>query len=429
MRVMIYSQDGMGLGHLRRTSSIANRLLRIRDDVRVLAVCDTPVDQRFGPSAHYDRLKLPTIVKRAPGQWDAVALGDDVDTVLRLRSELLRTALLSYRPDLVLVDNMPHGAMGELVAGLEALRAANPAVRVVLGLRDIIDAPEVVRTRWAIEGAYDAIERLYDRVLVYGSRDTYPLDDLYGFSPAVRARTVYCGYVVEPAAIADRAAARKVLFPGLAADRPLVAVLGGSGHDAAPIMACASACAAWAAPGEDWATVIVCGPNMPVSARHDLLAQLRPGSGWVLPSVDDTGLVLAAADAAVSMAGYNTTMEIVASGTPAVLIPRPGPSLEQRTRARIFAERGWVRMVDPDDLSPATLGDALRRALAGEDLPGPHDGWGLDGLDRRGPDLGGIDAAVAELLMVTGDGAVPEALSKGAWRRSPRATGDLVAQS
>lgn len=429
MRVMIYSQDGMGLGHLRRTSSIANHLLRLRDDVRVLAVCDTPVDQRFGPSARYDRLKLPTIVKRAPGQWDAVALDDDVDMVLRLRSELLRTALLSYLPDLVLVDHMPHGAMGELVAGLEALRAAKPAVRIVLGLRDIIDTPEVVRTRWAVEGAYDAIDRLYDRVLVYGSRDTYPLDDLYGFSPAVRARTVYCGYVVEPPSTADRVSARRALLPDLAPERPLVAVLGGSGHDAAPIMACASACAAWPAPGDDWATVIVCGPNMPVSARHELLAQLRPGSGWVLPSVDDTALVLAAADAAVAMAGYNTTMEIVASGTPAVLIPRPGPSLEQRTRARIFAERGWVRMVDPDDLSPATLGRALRGALAGDGAVGPHQGWDLDGGDRSTPDLGGIEAAVAELLTMTRDRVEPATVAKSAWRPSDQAAGDLVAQS
>ena len=401
MRVMIYSQDGLGLGHLRRTSSIANGLLQSRDDVRVLAVCDTPVDQRFGPSVRYDRLKLPTIVKRSPGIWDAMALDDDVHTVLRLRAELLRTALLTYLPDLVLVDHMPHGAMGELVVGLEALRAAHPAVRIVLGLRDIIDAPEVVQATWTIEGAYDVIDRLYDQVLIYGSRDTYPLDDLYGFSPAVRARTTYCGYVVESHQPIDRGAARQELFPDLTPDRPLVVVLGGSGHDAAPMMACASACAARAAPGQDWATVIVCGPNMPVGARHELMAQLKPGRGRVLPAVDDMATILAAADAAVSMAGYNTTMEIVASGTPGVLIPRRGPSLEQRTRARIFAERGWVRMVDPDDLSPETLGAALQSALRGQDDDNAGgDGWGLGRGDRTGPDLGGIDVAVAELVHV-----------------------------
>ncbi len=396
MRVVMYSQDGMGLGHLRRTSSIAKRLLDVRDDVRVLAICDTPVDQRFGPSARYDRVKLPTIVKRAPGVWEATALGDDVEAVLNLRSQLLSTALLSYRPDLVLVDHMPHGVMGELVAGLNALRSTKPGVRVVLGLRDIVDSPDVVRTRWSMEGAYDALDQLYDRVLVYGSREIYPLDDLYGFSPAARARTVYCGYVVEPPATIDRAAARQTLFPDLAPNRPLLAVLGGSGHDAAPIMACA----ARAVP-DDWATVIVCGPNMPVSARHELLAQLRPGLGWVLPSVEDTSVVLATADAAVAMAGYNTTMEILVSGTPAVLIPRRGPSLEQRTRARIFAERGWVRMVDPDDLSPLTLGGALRDAVADHVGPKGAASRGLDGAVHRGPDVGGIDAAVAELLAVT----------------------------
>ncbi len=406
MRVVMYSQDGMGLGHLRRTSSIANRLLERRDDVRVLAVCDTPVDQRFGPSARYDRVKLPTIVKRAPGVWEATALGGEVEAVLNLRSQLLSTVLLSYRPDLVLVDHMPHGVMGELVAGLDALRSTKPDVCIVLGLRDIVDSPDVVRTRWSVEGAYDALDRLYDRVLVYGSREIYPLDDLYGFGPAARARTVYCGYVVEPPTAIDRAIARQSLFPDLDSNRPLLAVLGGSGHDAAPIMACA----ARAVP-DDWATVIVCGPNMPVKARHELLAQLRPGLGWVLPSVEDTSVVLAAADAAVAMAGYNTTMEILVSGTPAVLIPRRGPSLEQRTRARIFAERGWVRMVDPDDLSPHTLSCALHDAVADHAAPRPATSSGPDAAAQRAPDFGGIDAAVAQLLAVT------------------RHSSDLVAQS
>lgn len=404
MRVAIYSQDGFGLGHLRRTSSIADGLLRARHDATVLAVCDSPVDQLFGPTQRYDRLKLPTVVKRAPGRWAAVALGDDVSDVLRLRSALLRTALVTYLPDLVLVDHMPHGAMGELVDGLDALRAVQPDARIVLGLRDIIDAPEVVRTRWMAEGAYDALERLYDRVLVYGSPDVYDVVDEYGFSAMVRARTRYCGYVVEARHAVDREAVRRALMPGLEPERPLVVVMGGSGHDAAPMMACAAACATALGTSGRWATVIVCGPNMPAGARRELAAQLPATSGRVLSSVESSAGVLAAADAVVSMAGYNTTMEVLASGTPAVLIPRRGPSVEQRTRARLFADRGWVQTVDPDDLSPATLGAALRTALSGGPVPAQRD---------RGPDLGGLGAAVTELLALADDRQVAAVAAPG----------------
>jgi predicted glycosyltransferase len=395
MRVAIYSQDGLGLGHLRRTSSIAEALLQARDDLTVLAMCDSPVDQLFGPATRYDRIKLPTVVKRSPGVWEA-PLGEDVTAVLKLRAQLLRAALVTYLPDLLLVDHMPHGAMGELIDGLEALRLYKPEVRIVLGLRDIIDAPGVVRARWIAEGAYDVVERLYDRVLVYGSPDVYELADLYGFSAAVRSRTRYCGFVVSPAPSVDREIARQTLMPGLPTDRPLVVVMGGSGHDAAPMMACAAACADTGSSATGWATIIVCGPYMPVASRRELATHVAPAHGRVLASVDNSATVLAAADAVVSMAGYNTTMETLASGTPGVLIPRRGPSLEQRTRAMLFAQRGWVERVDPDELSSATLSAALHRALA-HSSP-------LSNVAP--PDLSGRDTAVHELLSLVGDARV-----------------------
>ena len=49
--------------------------------------------------------------------------------------------------------------------------------------------------------------------------------------------------------------------------------------------------------------------------------------------------------------------------TPALLVPRPGPSAEQQMRARLFAERGWVDWLRPQDLNAAALGKAIRRAL------------------------------------------------------------------
>jgi predicted glycosyltransferase len=97
--------------------------------------------------------------RRAP---DAVPRGD------LATAELLRAAALRS-PDVVLVDHMPHGAMGELfIPTLEALRPTG--ARFCWGWRDILDAPEVVRRRWSVEGGYEAVDRHYDSVLVYGSR-------------------------------------------------------------------------------------------------------------------------------------------------------------------------------------------------------------------------------------------------------------------
>jgi len=66
----------------------------------------------------------------------------------------------------------------------------------------------------------------------------------------------------------------------------------------------------------------------------------------------------------VSMAGYNTTVEILRSGRPGLLVPRRGPSAEQRMRAELFADRGWVRWLDPDTLDRAAVTTAVGQALA-----------------------------------------------------------------
>jgi predicted glycosyltransferase len=79
----------------------------------------------------------------------------------------------------------------------------------------------------------------------------------------------------------------------------------------------------------------------------------------MMESVNDSLSHIAAADLVISMAGYNTTVEILRMKKPAILIPRAGPSLEQRTRARLFAERHWVDMIDPDELTPEVLAERI----------------------------------------------------------------------
>ena len=124
---------------------------------------------------------------------------------------------------------------------------------------------------------------------------------------------------------------------------------------------------------------------MPASERRDLQSRSQGRPIKVRKSVSDIPSYIAAADVVVAMAGYNTTAEILRIGTPAVLVPRAAPSAEQRMRAQLFGERGWAHDVDPDDLSPETLADAVVDALS-------------DGPATEGPDLTGLEVAVGEIL-------------------------------
>jgi predicted glycosyltransferase len=376
-RLLIYSQDGLGLGHLRRTSAIAGALSAAVPGTALLLVADSPAAGFFGAVRDLDHLKLPSILKVGPGDWRPVSLPVGFGDVQALRRELLRTAVLGFRPDLLLVEHMPHGAMGELVPALEAMRATGAPTRVVLGLRDILDAPEVVRRRWLAEGAMDAVERYYDRVLVYGRRDVFDMAAQYGFPPAVTARMHYTGYLCA----ASRA---KLSRPGKGKDgrAQIVAMVGGGADGYELLRTVLEALPAVDAVRPCSATLLT-GPFMPKSSRQDLERRAKSLPVRVRESVRDLPPLVAAADVAVAMAGYNSSVEVLVTGTPAVLVPRVGPSAEQRTRARLFAERGWVRTIEPEQLDEAALAAAVLDCLAGP-KPAP-------------PDIGGLAVVVEHL--------------------------------
>lgn len=387
-RIMMYSQDGFGLGHMRRTSSIASQVARRRSDAALLTLADSRLGHFFETGPNHDYLKLPSIVKAGPGDWRAVGQPLPFSEIHALRQELIRSAVMSYRPHLLLVDHMPHGAMGELLPTLAALRASRADTKIVLGLRDILDAPEVVRRRWEVEGAYDAIERYYDQVLVYGRREVFDLAEQYGFPAAVSARMRYCGYVCTPETPRYTARARAKCLAGADPGTRLIVVMAGGGADAYPMMQTLLEALPAINERERCVMALITGPFMPAEQRRALEARARglPARVWL--SVSDTLSYIDAADVVVAMAGYNTTMEILQSGRRAILIPRAGPSAEQRMRTRLFAERGWVEMIDPDELCPAAAAQTVIATLGRRAPAACHER----------PDLGGLDGAVGRLL-------------------------------
>jgi predicted glycosyltransferase len=357
-RLMIYSQDGLGLGHMRRTSLLAQEFLDRTPDGSVLTVSDSPLGQFFATAAGHDFLKLPSIRKTGPGVWEPVSLSLAFDEVLRLRTQLIASAIESFDPQVVLVDHMPHGAMGELVPALRAV--SGRTMRVVLGLRDILDASDVVRRRWTAEGAYETLEEFYDEVLVYGQQDVLDVATEYAWPTSISRRLTYTGYVC---ADPPRRVSPNGSGPWQGGRTPKVLVVAGGGADAYPMFSAVldAADAVHASTGAQF--LMVTGPFMP----DDHVRTLRRRAAR-LPMVELRRKFhgrnkIARADLVVSMAGYNTTVEVLAAGTPALLIPRSGPSAEQRTRAELFADRSWVSWLDPSDLHADIVAEGIRAGL------------------------------------------------------------------
>jgi predicted glycosyltransferase len=380
-RVMIYCQDSLGLGHLRRNVHIAQALSRLEPDSSFLLVADSPVAPFFELPRNSDFLKLPTVVKVKRGDWEVHGLqllGSD--RVFDLRARLLRDAALDFRPHVLLVDHMPHGARGELIPCLEALSGGTNPCRRVVGLRDILGAPDDIVPKWREFGAYALLREYYDALLVYGTRSVYDAGSAYGFPRDIEDKLRYCGYVAPvqsaPAAESER------LPEGFDEMRQNVVVMGGGGSDAHDFMDTVLEAIRRLGGDVSFNTYLVTGPFMPPAERQQLEDKARGLPVAVHRVRDDGSALLAAADVVVSMAGYNTTCEILRCGSPAIVVPRAGPSAEQTLRTRILHDRGLLHAIEPAELSPSRMANAILEALARDGAMPAARPLDLDGAHR-----------------------------------------------
>lgn len=363
LRIAIYSQDGFGLGHMQRTTSIAWELYRLRPEASILTFSDSQLGQFFPISPHHDYIKLPSIAKEGPGNWKATHLRMSFPEILQLRKEIISNTLLNYNPDIFLVDHMPHGAMGELLPALESMKHFGLHTQNVLGLRDILDSPDVTINRWQVEGAYDVIERFYARILVFGMQDVYDVAEQYQLPDNATNKVFYCGYVANLDSERNAYSIRARFLAGKPADTRLIAVMAGGGADAYSMMSTLIEALPRVLEVQACSVAVITGPFMPV----ELIADLERRAGrlpiQMFEAVTDSTSYISAADLVIAMAGYNTSVEILRTKTQAILIPREGPSAEQRTRARLFSEKRWVDMIDPDELTPENLAQCISSHL------------------------------------------------------------------
>jgi predicted glycosyltransferase len=387
LRIALYSHDTVGIGHMRRNLSIAQVLARSAGEPLILLITGGREACAFSLPAGTDCLTLPALDKEENGQYRARRWDMPLGELLRLRSRSIAASLRDFSPDVMIVDKVPRGAGDELEPVIEELHGEG-RTRLVLGLRDVLDSVETVRREWKETGAEEAIRLFYDAVWIYGDRRVFDPVTEYQFSPKVAAKVTYSGYLArkEPDSLATLSEAD--LVPGLGeSNHDLILCLVGGGQDGSRL---AETFAQIDFPSGTTG-VILTGPFMPQQVQNRLRRQAQKNRRLrVLGFVTDSDLLLQRASRVVAMGGYNTICEILASKTPALIVPRVTPRQEQLIRAERMQELGLVDMLHPKDLSAR----ALRNWLAGHPsqhgagpLPsGSRGGFGcpidLDGLSR-----------------------------------------------
>ncbi|HEY3555095.1 MAG TPA: hypothetical protein VGL67_08330, partial [Casimicrobiaceae bacterium] len=136
-RILIYSHDSFGLGHLRRCRAIAHAIVDRYKGVSVLILSGSPIIGSFDFLPRVDFVRIPGVIKLTNGEYQSLGLHIDLEQTMAIRGAIIEQTALSFRPDLFLVDKEPLGLEGEAARTLRLLKARGTAL--VLGLRDIMD--------------------------------------------------------------------------------------------------------------------------------------------------------------------------------------------------------------------------------------------------------------------------------------------------
>jgi predicted glycosyltransferase len=373
IRILYYAHDSYGLGHLRRTLALAHHVRAKLPDATQLIISGAAHTDGWSLPAGADWLKVPTVVKAGAGKYRPRSLECSIASTVELRKDIVLAASRRFGPDVFVVDHVPDGLNGEAMPALR--QAAGDGARLVLGLRDILDGAVLVRRSWRQARVHRLLDRLYDRIVVYGDESVYDVAAEYQFSPTAAAKTRYLGYLRAPPPAPVAAVRRQHDIR----QARLVVVTAGGGGDGFSLLAAALDSFAVAPPPQTQ-IIAVCGPLMAEAERQELERRAaRCAAVRVVTVVPNLADLVAAADAVISMAGYNTVREILTYRRPALLVPRVQPRVEQLIRARELERRRLVRVVHPAELTPERLAGQLRQLL--EAGPPPASDFSLDGLD------------------------------------------------
>ena len=405
LRVALYSPGMVGLGHMRRSLLLAQTIVAANAHAAVLFIGEARQAGNLAIPDGVDCLTLPALQKGINGHIEPRYLDISLRQLVDLRAHTIASSLKAFAPDVLIVDHLPRGACAELDLALPQLKKRG--VRLVLGLRDIIEAAETVEREWKAAGSERAITAHYDAVWIYGDRAVCDQAREYGYPDAVAEKIRYVGYLDQRARLEDLSTEHREQFQALQlpAGKLILCTVGGGGDG----VKLAESFAAATLP-EDAHGLILTGPFMPKASQERVrVAAAANPKMRVIEFLAEPTLLMDRADAVISMGGYNSAAEAVSFGKPVLLVPRSQPRQEQSIRAERFQKLGLVDMLAVEDLSPETLSRWLREHRA------------PTAAARRSIDMGGIKRLPRLLRELLHSGKLVSAPTAFSLRAAPAA--------
>lgn len=347
IRVVLYSHDSQGLGHIRRNLAIAHALAErlpglTGRKVNGILVTGESTATSYGQPVGWDWLVLPGIAKHgavyAPRYLDM-----EMRQLIGLRAGVIEATLVGFQPDLVVVDRHAFGVDGELMKSLAVIRASRPECRIVLGLREVLDSPDVARREWESLGSMGYVRQIFDELWVYGDPGVHDPVSSGEIPPQLKDRVRFTGYL---------SLGRPCPQPTTPIQMPYLLTTVGGGADGFAL----TLAAARAKVPQGYHHLVITGPQMPEAQQASVKEAARKRTR-VVTSIPDALARIKAASAIVTMGGYNSICEVMSTNVPALVVPRIWPRREQLIRAKTMVAHDLMDMCLPQDLNRHVLQD------------------------------------------------------------------------
>lgn len=348
MHILVYCQHVLGIGHLVRTFEI----LKALKDHQITLLLGGSATSLPVPE-HVERVQLPALMMDHTFSTLSTGNGESLDRVKKERQAIIRRTIARVRPEICLIELYPFGRNSfhfEIAPLLEQIHQQHPACLTCSSVRDILvdrDNKEKFERR--------AIERLntfFDLLLIHSDPRVLTLDMTFGRMEDITIPVAYTGYVHRPP---------QECSPRENGQYPRIVASAGGGSVGYQLLEAVVKAHALLSNHLRCSLQLFTGPYLETGGKKTLRSLAAPHA-HIEDFCPDLPARLHHADLSISMGGYNTTMDVLAAGCPALIHPFK-QNHEQRLRAQKLQKLAPIFILDEPDLNPPHLAQKIQTAL------------------------------------------------------------------
>ncbi|MGB3557950.1 MAG: glycosyltransferase [Geitlerinemataceae cyanobacterium] len=367
-KVLFYCQHILGMGHLVRSMEIVRSLL---PDFQVCFLNGGQAIEAFQFPPELEVVQLPAIETDPEfSELKPVDPSLSLEDVQALRCQQILNSFDRLLPDILIVELFPFGRRRfsfELIPLLERAKAAG--TKVVCSLRDIVvTKPHKQQKNEAKICKF--MNEYFDLLLVHGDPKFIQLEETFSRVNDLKCDIIYTGYVGQ----------KTIDRPEIKLQTASILASVGGGRVGHGLLECVGHSAPLLASQILHHLYVFTGPFAPDSLLTNL-QNLAEGQSNITVDryTSDFLSYMQQADLSISMSGYNTTMNVLMTGTRSMMMAFTGnEDREQLMRSQRLEKLGRIQTIIPEDLQPENFANLVISYLKTE--PNPIQ-FNFDGAD------------------------------------------------